>query len=237
MQRLDLGLVAGTLSAMLWATLAPTLAFAGEADAQILAELNFARAHPQAYALELLAEPVTDWERATQRGSDLDGGAYAETVDFLMRQPALKPLRQEDGLAASALEQVAAQGPAGVTGHDSLNGERFDARLRRHIAPDTLVAENIAYGPRTAAEVVRALIIDRGVADRGHRTNIFHPEVTAAGVACGPHATFVAMCVIDFAGDSVRGRSAGSRQMASLPESAGSASGPHGFLQRLLRGL
>lgn len=217
MQWLNRKVIASAMTAALLAALVPTFAAAAEIDQEVLAELNFARTNPQAYALELLAQPVSDWERRVRHSADEDTQAYPEAVEFLLRQAPLAPLRPDDGLAAAALEHVADQGPAGVTGHASADGERFDARLRRYVPRDTLVAENIAYGPRTAADVVRELIIDKGVPDRGHRTNIFHPDVAAAGVACGPHRTYVAMCVIDFASNPVGGQAFAARQqLASL---------------------
>lgn len=173
---------------------------APDAAAAVLDEINFARAHPADYARRLMLQPVSDWEAGlSPRARAADPGAFAQAVDVLLRQPPLPPLEHSPALEGSAREQVAAQGPAGLTGHDGPGGERFDARLRRHGAPAARLAENIAYGPPRAADVVRELIVDRGVADRGHRRNIFDPALGAAGVACGPHAALGAMCVIDFA--------------------------------------
>jgi uncharacterized protein YkwD len=65
---------------------------------------------------------------------------------------------------------------------------------------DVALSENIAYGPATARDVVAGLIVDDGVADRGHRRNAFDPTVHVAGVACGPHPRYRTMCVIVHAG-------------------------------------
>jgi uncharacterized protein YkwD len=65
-------------------------------------------------------------------------------------------------------------------------------------------AENISYGYDDARDVVRQLIIDSGVPTRGHRHNIFGGAYRLAGVACGPHRAYGAMCTIDFAGALAR---------------------------------
>jgi hypothetical protein len=180
---------------------APQLArAAGNAD-PILAEINFARTHPRDYALELMLQPVTDWEHSLGAdGPAADTAARIEAIDFLLRQAPLPPLMMDDDLSAAALEHVADQGPAGKVGHDGPAGEAFDARIRRHGVAADLAAENIAYGPSRAHDVVRELIIDSGVPSRGHRRNLFHDGLLSAGVACGPHRDYGAMCVMDFAG-------------------------------------
>jgi uncharacterized protein YkwD len=180
---------------------APRLARAADAADPILAEINFARAHPRDYALALMLQPVSDWEQSLGAdGPAADAAARDEAIDFLLRQAPLPPLAMDDDLAAAALEHVADQGPAGKVGHDGPAGEAFDARIRRHGVAADLAAENIAYGPSRAYDVVRELIIDSGVASRGHRRNLFHDGLLSAGVACGPHRDYGAMCVMDFAG-------------------------------------
>jgi hypothetical protein len=46
---------------------------------------------------------------------------------------------------------------------------------------------------------VVTLIVDQGVPNKGHRKNIFSRDFRMAGVACGGHARYGSMCVIDFA--------------------------------------
>ena len=218
-----------SLAAAVFAVADPAAAVAGEVEDAVLAEVNFARAHPQIYAQRLLAEPVTTWEASL--GPDhaaADPGAFAEAVDFLMRQAPLPPLEPDDVLGAAALEHVAAQGPAGEIGHSGPAGERFDERLRRHGLSAEVAAENIAYGPAKPGDVVRELIIDAGVASRGHRRNIFHPALASAGVSCGPHRDYGAMCVMDFAGAAPE--ATGWRQAAL---STGQSAPGGGLLSRL----
>ncbi len=177
---------------------APLAARAATPDSELLAEINFARTHPQEYAVRLEREPVTAWERSLAEPAD--AAARAEAIAFLRRQAPLAPLDADQDLAAAAREHVTAQGPAGRTGHDDPDGAPFDARLRRHGVDAAAEGENIAYGPERPADVVRELIIDSGVASRGHRHNIFAAGFEAAGVTCGPHRDYGTMCVIDFVG-------------------------------------
>ncbi|WP_372784526.1 CAP domain-containing protein [Phenylobacterium sp.] len=191
---------------MIAVTLA-SLAGAGAARAQtldegVLQELNFARLHPQEYARLLQNQPASSWDRARSAHGDSDPEATAQAIAFLMRQPPLPALRADGQLAAAAQEHVRAQGPTGAIGHEGQAGERFDDRLRRHGVQAGTLAENIAYGPATPSDVIRELIIDSGVPDRGHRRNIFYQSFDAAGVSCGPHRGYAVMCVIDFASEA-----------------------------------
>lgn len=179
----------------------PASAAVGTLDHAVLAELNYARTHPDDYARLL--------RRAAQRGDG--GGRYAsvtetdpdavdEAIDFLERQRPLPPLRPDPKLAASARDHVIAQGREGDVGHNESSGVSFGQRLKRHGVWAGLSAEDISYGYDAPHDVVRQLIIDSGVANRGHRKNIFDPTLTLAGVSCGRHSVYGAMCVIDFAG-------------------------------------
>jgi uncharacterized protein YkwD len=80
------------------------------------------------------------------------------------------------------------------------DGTNFEQRLHRSGVWPGLAAEDIYYGYATPRDVVRRLIADSGVADRGRRRNIFDPAFQFAGVGCADHATYGFMCVIDFAG-------------------------------------
>lgn len=199
------------LAAALLAAAAPAASLEVSAgptvDEAILAEMNFARAHPQDYARRLRLQPVSDWERGLAEPTD--PAAYAEAIEFLRRQAPLPPLRADDRLAAAAFEHVAAQGLAGGIGHDGPGGEPFDARQRRHGVQAETSGENIAYGPARPGDVVRELIIDSGVPGRGHRRNIFYQAFAVAGVSCGPHRDFGAMCVMDFASPTLQEQAPG----------------------------
>jgi uncharacterized protein YkwD len=169
-------------------------------DDGVLYELNLARTQPQAYARAL--EDAADRSRAS--GAYDDPAAFDEAVRFLRRQPALPPLGADAALSDAALSHADYQGREGGFGHQGPGGETLGERLRRHGAFAMLMAEDISYGYANPREVVLQLIVDSGVPNRGHRGNIFNPAFREAGVACGPHRLYGAMCVVDFTGTLMR---------------------------------
>ena len=160
----------------------------GRLDDAVLDELNFARARPAEYAREL--------RRELDRSDD--PVAVEDAIDFLERQAPLPPLKGDRRVAAAAYQHTAAQGPRGDVGHGAAGA--LGQRLRSQGVWAGLSAENISYGYDDPRDVVRQLIVDSGVPNRGHRRNIFATGYQLAGVACGPHRAYGHMCVIDFAG-------------------------------------
>jgi len=168
----------------------------------VLAALNSARADPTAYAraleqyrgyfhANLVRYPGLESDLETEEGV----AAVDEAIAVLHRQKGLAPVQTAPLLAASARELVAGQAGGG-TGHQGEDGSSPADRVRRR-GGGGFVAEVIAYGPVDAADVIRQLIVDDGVADRGHRNILYSPELRFAGVACGPHAEYRTICVID----------------------------------------
>ncbi len=173
--------------------------------AQVLEEINLARAEPQHYA-EYIREwrkhfkgkfyqlPGTSIRRRTREGII----ALNEAMEFLNKQKPLPPLTWSAGLSAAAADLVREQGKTQETGHRAPQSGGMVERLERHGTWQGHVGENIAYVPNEPRLLVMQLIVDDGVADRGHRKNIFSPHFKEAGVACGPHQRFGTMCVADF---------------------------------------
>jgi uncharacterized protein YkwD len=168
-----------------------TIADAPRFEDVVLAQINFAREHPADYAQQLETLTADDAKDAAAPEPD----ALPETIAFLARQRPLKPLQQDPRLAAAALDHVAAQGPRGEVGHG-----QFSQRLQARLRGAGMAGEDIYYGERMPDQVVRRLIVDAGVPNRGHRHNIFGQGFEISGVSCGPHRIYGAMCVIDFAG-------------------------------------
>jgi uncharacterized protein YkwD len=170
----------------------------------VLEELNQARRDPPGYAFRLedleaafVGKDIKLGERSflvTQEGVS----AVKEAVDVLKRTPPRSVLKWDPCLSASAAEHVKDAGPKGLIGHDSSRGEHFPDRILRYVDYKQ-AGENISYGAASPDMVVQQLLIDDGVPDRGHRRNMLDPGFNAAGAACGSHAKFGTMCVIDFA--------------------------------------
>ncbi len=178
---------------------------AGERETAVLDEVNFARTHPADYARELRNDAISgDRGRAYVSPIERDPEALDDAIGFLERQAPLAPLRGDDRLAASALDHASTQGPRGELGHVGPGGSTFSQRLKREGVWAGLAAEAISYGYDDARDVVRQLIIDSGVPGRGHRNDIFGRGFQVAGVSCGRHRVWGAMCVIDFAGALVK---------------------------------
>ena len=168
---------------------------AGTFEEEVLAVINYARTKPQAFARNLRD---ADTEMATWMGDE--PGAREEAIAFLMNQPALPPLRWDDRLGSAARGHADAQGATGQVGHHGPQGDTFPQRLQRVGFHAGLMAEGISYGQMSADDVVRQLIVDSGVPNRGHRRDIFGANYQAAGVGCGDHLRYGALCVIEYAG-------------------------------------
>lgn len=172
-------------------------------EEEVLAQINFARTQPRAYA-EMLRSyrrryrgrytyfPERNEIVETEEGI----GAVDEAIRFLAKQPALPPLRPSNLLALACFDHVDDQGPKGMIGHESTddNAEPWDRVMRR--GGGDYVEEIIAYGPTEAAEIVRAWVINDGSLSRGHRKAVFDDEMHFAGVGCGNHRTYDTMCVV-----------------------------------------
>jgi uncharacterized protein YkwD len=173
----------------------------------VIEEMNLARTNPRAYAGYLkeyrklyrgkyIYPQGNNVRIATSEGLS----AVDEAIRFLMRQQQVAPLQYSSGLAEAAADLVEDQCTSGDTGHSGRVSGSMDRRIERHGKWQGSIGENISYGYDDARLVVIQLIVDDAVRGRGHRKNMFNPAFRRAGVACGSHAEYGAMCVIDYAG-------------------------------------
>lgn len=180
--------------------------FASAIELEVIAELNAARTDPSAYAAVLTEYRSLISGRILARPGkiriQLAEGVKAvdEAIAALRRQAALPPLALSRGLSLAAKDHAADQGRTGATGHTGSDRSDVDRRVRRYGSWDRSLGENIAYGGETAREIVIQLIVDDGVASRGHRANIYNPAFLVAGIGVGTHPVYGTVCVQDFAG-------------------------------------
>ena len=179
---------------------APSHAATPGLEARVLEEVNYARTHPADFARLL-----RDYRNHPEDGrTTIEGpAALDEAIEFLERQAPLPPLKADAGLARSAAGFARDQGPQGYTGHASADGATLSDRVHRQQVWSMSTAEAISYGYENPRDVVRQLIVDDGVSSRGHRKVLFDTFLRFAGVGCGPHRVYGAMCVIAFSGPMI----------------------------------
>jgi uncharacterized protein YkwD len=190
---------------------------AGTASAQhleagILAALNQLRGDPAGYA-EVLRE-----QRRYYQGNILAIPGFPEVLTQEGVRPvdeAIRALRSmpdvlglvtlSSGLSHAAADHARDTGRLGLTGHAGSDGSNFMSRIERYGKWSGAVGEDISFGALGARGVITDLLIDDGVANRAHRKSLLDPRWRYVGIACGVHANYRTVCVMDFA-SSYQGR-------------------------------
>ena len=176
-------------------------------EKKIILEINKLRSDPPRYAKEFIAPLARlyknkllyypgDLPLLTKEGVS----ALHECVRELKQHRTLPSLYPDYKLTLAARDHVRDQSKTGRTGHLGNDKSSMRDRIERYGKWNTRIAENIAYGGRSAQQIIIYLLIDDGIRDRGHRKNFLNPELKIVGVATGRHPEYEIMSVMDFAG-------------------------------------
>lgn len=177
----------------------------------VVQEMSDIRVRPRAYAkyLRELRDGFegTLWKRPGRTPLRTEEGlaAYDEAIAFLETTSPVGPLRFNEGLARAARRHAQDIGPRGALEHVGADGSRLSDRLNRLGTWHGLIAENISTLEEDPRQVVIQLLVDDGIPSRGHRHNLFNPDLHQAGAGCAPHRDYRVVTVIDYADGFVPG--------------------------------
>jgi uncharacterized protein YkwD len=173
-------------------------------EQELIAEINLARTRPAEYAAYLEGlRPMfagKEYRRPGKPALMTEEGAapLEEAIKVLRAARPLGSLSVATGMCSGARLLVNEQSTSGATGHKGADGSYCEQRTGRFGVWREPIGENLSYGDDNARERVLTLLIDDGVANRGHRQRILNSAYKVVGVACGDHK-LGAMCVISFA--------------------------------------
>lgn len=181
--------------------------FVSPLEKEIIDEINLARTDPQKYVAYIeayksyykgnnLTLPGSRTALVTNEGLS----AVDDAINFLRAQKPLPALNIARGMCLAAKDHARDMTLKGINGHTGSDGSLPRARVERYGLWDGTVGENIIYDIRTAREMVIGMIIDDGVANRGHRRNIFSDTYRVAGVSISDAAANPSRGVIVYVG-------------------------------------
>ncbi|MDX8340166.1 CAP domain-containing protein [Draconibacterium sp. IB214405] len=181
--------------------------YLSELEKEVIYEVNLFRSNPSAYAEKYIAPLAQYYDKKilhypgdksimTQEGVS----ALRECVRSLKNATPVPILYPDKLLTKAANDHQNDQAKTGQTGHTGRDRSNLKQRIERYGKWQVRIAENIAYGNTSAQQIVIFLLIDDGVKNRGHRTNLLQTDFKKVGVACGSHPRYNTMCVMDFAG-------------------------------------
>lgn len=172
-------------------------------EKDVILEMNKARSNPALYA-ELYITPRTKrFDGNLYNGSLMTNEGVKvvnELIQYMNKAKALPPLNPQKGLSLAAQSHSSTQGETAQTGHTGVDGSTPFTRIGKYGTYKT-AGENISYGSTSGRDIVVQLLIDDGVASRGHRKNIMNKDFSSTGVGfTKKHKTYGSVCVITYAG-------------------------------------
>ena len=174
----------------------------------VLREHNLARCSPTEYARSRVLPLLSRYEKRELKDGDRilvtreGAGAAEELLETLRRQKAMGALTLAGGLCRAAERHARDLGDTGKAGHDGSDGSTTQGRIEDQGDWWTLAAENVSLGWKQARDVVLHFLVDDGLENRGHRSNVLNPKATHIGVSeLRAHASDLGHCVVvDYTG-------------------------------------
>jgi uncharacterized protein YkwD len=126
--------------------------------------------------------------------------AVLELIKFLEHADPLPKMGWSNGLSKTCQDFSDWAGPKGKMGHTGPTvGEQMWDRASKHGQWSGMVGENLSYGSKNGKDAMIQLLIDDGVASRGHRKNIFSANYKLVGVGIQTHKKYKWMTCTNFA--------------------------------------
>jgi uncharacterized protein YkwD len=164
-----------------------------ENEKDVILLLNKVRSNPPLFAKQYMGNIKNN------------GGYTTECYNELLKTKPLPILKPSKALFLASRDHAVDMGKKGLTGHNGTDGSDPAARVNRYgkfTGPYTGPWENCSYGFENSLDIILQLLIDDGIASRGHRKNILSPDTRFVGTAVRYHKEYGFNCVQDFA-DSI----------------------------------
>jgi hypothetical protein len=181
-----------------------------ELEKDVILHLNMARTNPEKYADDFIRPRLQYFQGVLYREPEMpilittEGAeALEECIRDMEDTDPMTALTPSYGITMAAADHAVDLSLTGGRGHVGSDNSEFTDRIERYGSWETTAGEVISYGPVTGREIVVGLLIDDGVTDRGHRSNVLNPAFHLAGVSVEDHDSYGNVCVVDLAGGFV----------------------------------
>jgi uncharacterized protein YkwD len=172
----------------------------------VLNEMNAARRNPQKYIgyleeyRKLFKGNTIHYPNRVTMDTIEGAAAVDDAIAYMKTLSRLDSYGFSAGLAKPAGHQLKDLMENNKLGHFGKDGSRLPQRISAFGIATMGYAENITYFVDLPREIVLTMIIDDGVASRGHRKNLFSSNFRVVGIAFGRGRENEGLCVTIFAG-------------------------------------
>jgi len=173
---------------------------------RILIEHNKIRADPKSYIpiveaqMNLLKDKILYRPKEVPIETNEGATAYLEAIEFLKKQKPVDTLTFDERLSTACQEHAEDLGQKGLVSHESSKGVSVSERIEKYCEWEKCCAENLDFGTKTGKDCIIALLVDDGDIERGHRENLFKPEMSYIGIGAAIHKDYETVIVVNYVG-------------------------------------